>query len=313
MIELHRLFWNEWAEAYHDFSEYISAYQDAQYEFAQAAIDALGNGCKRPKLALLDVGGGAGNMITPLLNALAKKRGNLKGVSYTLTDNAEKMLDIARTRMRQFAKIYPDVTFQVILANMLDTDFSEKIGEDSADVVVSSWNIEYYSPQQRAEIIKRLAHLAHLQGIVAFSSTLRLPDGLKLRDVLMPLGRAQVIHALLTGGPAKMGKVINSLKKIRLFGAAITSQNFPEKPTLAELERLIKQTGLTTMLIGYHLYGASAMAIFCKDVAKLSPLPKLPIVQALAGKEGYENHPETITQWGYLQQLLHRRENNTLS
>lgn len=310
-MELHRLFWNEWAEAYYDFSEYIAAYQDAQYEFAQAAIDALGNGCKRPKLALLDVGGGAGNMIVPLLNTLGKKRGNLTGVSYTLTDNAEKMLDIARTRMDEFTKMYPDVRFQVVLANMLDDNFSQKIGEDSADVVVSSWNIEYYSPQQRAKIIKQLANLADQQGVVAFSSTLRLPAGLKLRDVLMPLGRAQVIHALLTGGPVKMGKVIRSLKKISMFGAAITSENFPEKPTLAELEKIIKQTGLTTMLIGYHLYGASAMAIFCKDVAKLSPLPRLPIVQALTGKEGYENHPETITQWGYLQQLLRRRENNS--
>jgi len=308
MIELHRLFWNEWAEAYHDFSEYIAAYQDAQYEFAQAAIDALGNGCKRPKLALLDVGGGAGNMIVPLLGALAKKRGNLNGVSYTLTDNAEKMLDIAQTRIDEFKKAYPDVSFRVVLANMLDDDFSQKIGEDSADVVVSSWNIEYYPPPQRTEIIKRLANLADQQGIIAFSSTLRLPEGLKLRDVLMPLGKAQIIHALLTGGPVKMGKVINSLKKIRLFGAAITSQNFPEKPTLAELETLIKQTGLYNMLIGYHLYGASAMAIFCKDVAKLSPLPKLPIVQALAGKEGYKNHPETITQWGYLQRLLHKQQ-----
>jgi hypothetical protein len=306
MIELHRHFWNEWAEAYHDFSEYIAAYQDAQRDFAQCVVAALGNGCKRPKLVLLDVGGGAGNMIAPILNALVEKRGNLKGVTYTLTNNSEQMLNLARTRHHELVKVYPDVTFRFLLADMLDEHLSEKIGQNLVDVVISSWNIEYYPPQVRENLIKQLANLAQVQGVIAFSSTLRLPAGLKLRDVLMPLGRAQVFHALLSGGPGKMRKVISSLKQISQFGTAITSQNFPEKPTLAELEKLVKQTGLYTMVIGYHLYGASAMVIFCKDVAKLMPLPKLPIAQALVGQDGYENHTETVTFWGYFRTLLSR-------
>ncbi len=308
MIKNHQHFWNNWAEAYQDFSEQIEPYRDAQHDLAQAAIAALGNGAKRKILLILDVGGGAGNMIAPLLNALAAKRGNLEGVIYTLTDSAEIMLKITQARLEGFKKTYPEVSFHALLGNTLDPNFAEALNLEPADLVISSWNIEYYGHEKREEMVNRLVDLANPQGIVAFSSTLRLPTGIALREILMPLGRAQVLYALLTGGPLKMRKVIKSLQKITLFGGAITSQHFPEKPTLAELDELVKHAGLYSVQTGYHLYGTSAIAVVSEDGAKLPPLPNLPIAKALAGREGYQNSSETVTFWSYFQTLMHRRD-----
>jgi hypothetical protein len=160
--------------------------------------------------------------------------------------------------------------------------------------------------KERKELVNKLVELANTQGIVAFSSTLRLPPGLSLRNILTPLGQAQVLHALLTGGPQKMRQVINSLKEITRFGTAISSQQFPEKPNLAELEALVKQAGLHSIRIGYHLYGASAMVIMREDGAKLPPLPKLPIAQALAGQNGYQDYSEIVTFKSYFKMLQSR-------
>lgn len=308
MPELHHLFWNEWADVYQDFSEFIEPYRDAQRDFAESAIESLGTtGFRRPKLSILDAGAGAANMVEPMLDALLAKRGNLKGVTYTLTDSSEAMLAIARARIEGFRQKYSDVIFQIYLANTLDDDFAERIRLEPADLVISSWNIEYYPPQKREEMVKRLVSLAHVQGVVVFSSTLRLPTGLTLRDVLMPLGRAQVFYALLSGGPQKMRQVISRLKLITRFGVAITSQHFPEKPTLADLEAVVKRTGLYSMQTGYHLYGASAILVVREDGAKLAPLPQRPIAQALAGKEGYENCTNIVSLWGYFQMLRNRK------
>ena len=309
MNKAHQLFWNSWAESYQDFSELIEPYRDAQRDLAQATIAALGGGIQRKRFHLMDVGGGAGNMLAPLLDELAAKRGNLDGVSYTLTDSSETMLSIAQKRLDGFKKTYPQVAFRILAGNTFDKNFAEELKLEPADIVICSWNIEYYPYEKREEMVALLVDLANQQGIVAFSSTLRLPTGMKLRQILMPLGRAQVFHALLTGGPAKMGKVINSLKKITQFGTAISSQHFPEKPTLAELDNLVRKTGLYSVSTGYHLYGASAMVIINEDGSKLPPLPKLPIAQALAGKDGYQDYPETVSFGGYLKMLFSRRAN----
>jgi hypothetical protein len=171
---------------------------------------------------------------------------------------------------------------------------------------MSNWNIEYDPPEIREEIVKLLIDLADQQSVIAVSSTLRLPPGMTLREILLPLGRAQVIHALLTGGPAKMGKVIESLKKITMFGMAISSQHFPEKPTLAELNELLRRAGIYFAQTGYHLYGASAIVLFREDGGKLSPLPERPIAEALVGKQGYERCQEAVTFWGYFRALMRR-------
>lgn len=307
MIKAHQQFWNNWAEAYQGFSELIEPYRDAERDFALLTIDALENSVKRRKLRLLDVGGGAGNMIVPMLDALLAKRGNLEGVSYTLTDSAERMLSIALARMDEYKKIYPQVVFKALLGNTMDTNFAETLNIDPADVVISSWNIEYYSPQKREEMVIHLTDLANVQGIIAFSSMVRLPTDLTIRDVLMPLGRAQVVHALLTGGPGKMKKVIESLKEMTKFSVAVRANYFPDKPNLAELDELVKRAGLHSAVTGYHLYGTSAVVIVSEDGAKLPPLPRLPIAQALAGRDGYDDYPETLTFRGYLKMLLDKR------
>lgn len=306
MTKVHEHFWNNWAEPYQNFSELIEPYRDAQHDLAEAAITALGNGTRRRVLNILDVGGGAGNMIVPLLNLLAAKRGNLEGIFYTLTDDSETMLKIARARMEQFKTIYPHIAFKALMGDTLDENFAEELNLEPADLVLSSWNIEYYPDKERKQMVTKLVELANTQGIVVLSSTLRLPPGLTLREVLMPLGRAQVFYALLSGGPTKMRQVIHSLKEITRFGGAIGSQQFPEKPTLAELEQLVKQAGLYSIQVGYHLYGTSAMVIVREDGAKLPHLPKLPIAQSLAGKDGYQGYDQTVSFWGYFNMLRAR-------
>lgn len=305
-IKAHQQFWNSWAHDYQKFAEQIEPYRDAQIDFAESAIDALGNVAFRDTVRILDIDGGAGNMVAPLLETLAAKRGNLRGVSYTLTDSVETMLKIAQERLDGFRKAYPDVAFKVLFGNTLEPGFIAMTGLNKGDLVMSNWNIEYDPHEIREEIVKLLVDLADQQGIIAVSSTLRLPPGMTLREILLPLGRAQVIHALLTGGPAKMGKVIESLKKITMFGTAISSQHFPEKPTLAELNQLLRSAGIYSAQTGYHLYGASAIVLFREDGGKLSSLPERPIAQALFGKEGYENCPEALTFWGYFKALMRR-------
>ena len=153
-----------------------------------------------------------------------------------------------------------------------------------------------------------LARLVSKQGVVAFSSTVQLPEDLTLRDVLMPLGKAQVFHALLTGGPRRMQRVITGLNQIAQFGDAAGDGQFPEKPTLAELKELARQAGLSSMVTEYHLYGASVMVIARSDATALPELPKSPVAQAFAGKEGYTGYPDTITFWRYLQVLRRGRQ-----
>lgn len=306
MTKIHEHFWNNWAEPYQNFSEQIEPYRDAQRDLAEAAIAALGNGARRKVLNILDVGGGAGNMVVPLLQALATKRGNLDGIFYTLTDNSDAMLKIVRSRLEEFKKMYPHVAFKALMGDTLDENFAEVLNLEPADLVLSSWNIEYYPDKERKEMVTKLVELANTQGIVVISSTLRLPPGLMLRDVLMPLGRAQVFYALLSSGPTKMRQVINSLKEITRFGGAIGSQHFPEKPTLTELEALVKQAGLYSIQVGYHLYGTSAMVVVREDGAKLPPLPKLPIAKALAGKDGYQGYDETVGLRDYFNMLRAR-------
>lgn len=310
MTTRHEHFWNNWAESYQNFSQVIEPYRDAQHDLAEAAITALGNGARRNTLQILDVGAGGGNMVAPLLDTLATKRGSLEGVSYTLTGSAEWMIKIAQARLEQFIRMYPLVSFKVLMGDTLDPNFAEALNLDPADLVICSWSIEYYPMKERKEMVNKLVELANAQGIVAFSSTLRLPPGLSLRNILTPLGQAQVLHALLTGGIAKMRQVINSLKEITRFGTAISSQHFPEKPNMAELEELVKQAGLHSIQIGYHLYGASAMVIVREDGAKLPPLPKLPIAQALAGQDGYQSYPEIVTFKSYFKMLSARTKQN---
>ena len=171
--------------------------------------------------------------------------------------------------------------------------------------MLSSWNIEYYLPEQRQEIVATLARLVGERGVVAFSRMVLLPDDLTLRDVLMPLGRAQVFHTLLTGNPRCMQRVITALKQIAQFGDAAGDGQFPEKPTLAELKELARQAGLNSMMAEYHLYGASVMVFARPDATTLPELPKPPIAQAFARKEGYTGYPDTMTFWRYLQELRH--------
>lgn len=305
-IKAHQQFWNSWASDYQKFSEQIEPYRDAQIDFAEFAIDALGNVAFRNTVRILDIDGGAGTMIVPLLDALTAKRGHLKGVSYTLTDSVEAMQKIAQERLDGFKKMYPDVFFKVLYGNTLEPGFIAITGLNKGDLVMSNWNIEYDPPRIREEIVKLLIDLAEQQSVIAVSSTLRLPPGMTLREILLPLGRAQVIHALLTGGPAKMGKVIESLQKITMFGTAISSQHFPEKPNLAELNELLRRAGIYFAQTGYHLYGASAIVLFREDGGKLAPLPARPIAQALVGKEGYEHCQEAVTFWGYFKALMRR-------
>lgn len=306
MLELHQQFWNEWAEAYRGFSETIEPYREAQRDLARLALSALGEGVRRKPLAILDVGGGAGNLLGPLLETLVARRGNLKGVSYTLTDGAETMLALARKRLNALGKLYPEVQFQALRADMLERGFPEKVGQ--ADLVISSWNVEYYPPESRPEIITRLVRLVQPQGVVAFSSLVRLPDGLGLRDVLMPLGQAQVFQGLLTGGPGKMNQAVAALREVARFGTAVTASHFPDKPNPVELRELAVRTGLHSVVSAYHLYGASVMVAGRKDAIALPEAPKPAIVQVLAGREGYQDYAEKVTFWSYLWRLLHKRE-----
>jgi len=304
MFETQEQFWNEWAEAYQGFSEIIEPYQEAQRLLARSVVDALEENVHCETLHLLDVGGGAGNMVTPMLEIVAAQRSTLRGVTYVLTDGANAMVALANKRLNELRRSYPDVVFRVIHIDTLAPDFTESIGPGVADVVVSSWNVEYYPPQRRQEIATRLRQLVREQGVVAFSSIMRLPDELSLREVLMPLGSAQVVYALLTGGPRQMRRVITGLKQIAQFGVATGDGQFPEKPTLTELKELAEQVGFGSTLTEYHLYGVSGMVVARKGTMSLPELPKSPIAQALVGKEGYDNYPETVTFWSYLHLLL---------
>jgi len=307
MFETHHQFWNQWSRAYQGFSETIEPYRAAQRSLAQAAVAALGENLKQEKLSVLDVGGGAGNLIRPLLETLAAHRGNLKGVTYTLTDGAKDMIELANGRIEGLKKSFCEVEFRILHADTLADDFKENLEQGLADLVISSWNIEYYPTEKRCEILKRLIHLAHPQGVVAFSSTVRLPDSLTVRDMLMPLGQAQVLQALVTGGLREMKRVITSLKQIAEFGVAFNNQQFPPKPTLSELKELTKQVSLEPVSVAYHLFGASVMVVDRKDRSTLPALPKTPIAQVLAGKTGYEDYPETILFWSYFRFLLRNR------
>ena len=308
MIQTHKQFWTEWAEDYRGFSEMIEPYRDAQRDLARAAVAALGDGAQCESLVIIDVGGGTGNIIRPLLDALVARRGHLKKVTYILTDTTEAMEQVSNKRLEILGQSYPDVVFRVLDANTLDDDFTGRIGECIGDVVINSWNIEYYLPAQRQKIVNQLVGLACQDGVVAFSSMVRLPRGVTVRKVLMPLGRAQVVHALLTGGLGAMTKVITSLNKIAQFGAAASSADFPEKPTLAELLELAKQAGLTSVWNEYHLCGVSTMVVGRKDGTAF-PVPLLPqpaIAKALADSEGYADYPETVTFRSYLAMLRER-------
>lgn len=297
-------FWDQWSQAYQDFSETIEPYREAQRSFAQGTVAALGENRLLEDLVILDVGGGSGNLIQPLLKALARKRGHLAGVHYILTDGAKEMTQLAQARLEHLKKVFSKVDFQILHADTLGDNFHADVGPARADVVISSWNIEYYPPEKRGEILRRLVALARPEGVVAFSSSVSLPETLSIREVLMPLGQAQVLQALLTGGPAKMKKVIASLKKIAEFGVAVNDLKFPQKPSLDELKELAEQVGLHPVATCYHLFGASGMVVARKDRSKPPALPKTPIAQALSGKKGYEDYPETISFWTYFKFLL---------
>jgi hypothetical protein len=150
--------------------------------------------------------------------------------------------------------------------------------------------------------------LTSQDGVVAFSSMVHLPKDVTVRKVLMPLGQAQVLYALLAGGLGEMKKVIASLRKITQFGIATNSADFPEKPTMVELQAMAKKAGLTSVWSEYHLYGASAMIVGRKGELELTTRlpPKPAIAQALAGKEGYAGYPETVTFQSYLRELRKR-------
>ena len=297
MLDVHQQFWNEWAEAYRGFSESVEAYRQAQRDLARLAIGAMGEDRKRGAISLLDVGGGAGNMISPLLDTLARQRGHLRGVIYTLTDAAKDMLALARARLGQLGKTYPDVEFRMLRVDTLADGFAAQIGGGPADVVVNSWNLEYYPTATRQELVDRLVRLAHPQGVVAFSSTVRLPPGMGFRDILMPIGRAQVFYGFLTGGRTKMDVAVNGLKQIAQFGTAATASHFPEKPTLLELQEFGKRAGLKSVVATYQLFGASAMAVGRRDGAVI-PDPGHPeISKVLAGFPGYDGYPSTATFW----------------
>jgi hypothetical protein len=308
MIEAHEAFWTEWAETYRSFSETIEPYRDAQRDLARAAVAALGDGAMREALTVMDVGGGAGNIIRPLLDALAARRGHLKKVTYILTDHTEAMAQLSNKRLEILRQYYPDVAFHILFIDTLDANFTGSVGENIGDIVINSWNVEYYSSITRQEIINQLVGLTSQDGVVAFSSMVQLPEDVTVRKVLMPLGQAQVLHSLLAGGLAEMKKTIASLRKITEFGIAINSADFPEKPTLTELRAMAKKAGLTSVWSEYHLYGASAMIVGRKDDIELTThLPPQPaIAQALVGKEGYAGYPETVTFQSYLRELRKR-------
>jgi len=109
MFDTQHEFWNDWAKTYQGFSEMVEPYRDAQRLLAQGAIAALGNSLMLPELSILDVGGGAGNLISPLLEILAVKRGHLRGVRYTLTDGAKDMACLAQSRLDALKTAFPDV------------------------------------------------------------------------------------------------------------------------------------------------------------------------------------------------------------
>jgi 2-polyprenyl-3-methyl-5-hydroxy-6-metoxy-1,4-benzoquinol methylase len=307
MFDTHHQFWNQWSTAYQGFSETVEPYRAAQRSLAQGAIAALAENLDRPNLSILDVGGGAGNLIRPLLDALVERRQHLKGVSYTLTDGAKDMTGLAQKRLPSLQKSFPEVDFRILHVDTLADDFHDNVEKELADVVISSWNIEYYPLEKRREIVQRLVHLAHPQGVVAFSSSVHLPGELGIRDVLMPLGQAQVLQALLTGGPTQMKKVITSLKQIAEFGVAVNDCQFPKKPCLNEMKELAEQAGLFSVSAGYHLFGASGMVVARKDSLMLPALPKTPISQPLSGLAGYEEYSEAVSFWSYFIFLLRNR------
>jgi ubiquinone/menaquinone biosynthesis C-methylase UbiE len=307
MTDTHHQFWNEWSSAYQGFSETIEPYRAAQRSLAQRAVTALMENLNKPTLSILDVGGGAGNLIRPLLETLSGQRGHLNGITYTLTDGAKDMTELAQNRLPSLQASFPEVEFCVLHIDTLADDFHDNFEQGLADLVISSWNIEYYPLEKRRKIIQRLIHLAHPRGVVAFSSSVKLPSSLGIRDVLMPLGQAQVLQSLLAGGPAQMKKVIASLKQIAAFGIAMNSHQFPEKPCLDEIKELAEQAGLSASSVDYHLFGASVMVVARKDNLPIPVLPKPPIAQALSGQTGYEEYSEVVSFWRYLKFLLENR------
>ncbi|MDD1651079.1 MAG: class I SAM-dependent methyltransferase [Methylococcaceae bacterium] len=308
MLDTHHDFWNQWSQAYRGFSETVEPYRAAQRQLAEGAVAALNENLARKNLSILDVGGGAGNLIRPLLEELARRREHLDGVSYTLTDGAKEMTELALQRLEDLKQRFPKVKFSVLHLDTLAEDFHDNLGSGIADLVICSWNIEYYPTESRRKIIQRLVRLAHPRGVVAFSSSVQLPDDLNIRDVLMPLGQAQVLQALLTGGLGEMKKVISNLKQIAAFGTAMSSRQFPEKPGMMELAELATQTGLESVVTGYHLFGASVMVVARKDEQLPPPLPQSPIAQALVGKPGYEAYPDTATFFSYFGILMQMKK-----
>lgn len=303
-LDNHQQFWNQWSKSYQSFSETIEPYRDAQQRLAEAAVAALSDQPAQDRLTILDIGGGAGNFIRPLLETLQAQRGHLRGVGYTLTDGAKEMLKLAQGRRAALQKRFPEVAFTLLRANTLTHELQTQLGKRQGDLVVSSWNIEYYPLELRQEIVRRLTQLANAQGVVAFSSSVHLPESLSVRDVLMPLGQAQVFQSLLTSGPTEMKKVITSLKQIAAFGMAVNSLQFPAKPTLNELGELAQQAGLEQVHASYHLFGTSGMVVARKGSVPLPNLPKLPIAQQLFGKAGYEGYSETSSFWSYFTHLV---------
>jgi hypothetical protein len=242
-----------------------------------------------------------------LLEVLTGQRGHLNGVTYTLTDGAKDMTGLVLARLPGLQKSFPEVAFRILHIDTLADDFHDNLGQGLADVVISSWNIEYYPPDKQHEIIQRLVHLAHPQGVVAFSSSVKLPGQLVMRDILIPLGQAQVLQALLTGGPSQMRKVIASLKQIAEFATAVTGRQFPEKPTLAEMQELAEQAGLDGTSAVYQLFGASGMVVARKDGSTTPVLPKTPIAERLSGQAGYEEYFESVSFWSYFKYLVRNR------
>lgn len=304
MLDSHHAFWNQWSRHYQGFSETIEPYRAAQRSLAEGAVIALDDAVTRPALTVLDVGGGAGNLIGPMLTVLARKRRSLAGVHYVLTDGAKDMTTLAEARLPSLRSAFPEVDLTVLHADTLADGFEQTRAGGPADLVVSSWNIEYYPPDLRLEIIRRLAHLAGLSGVVAFSSLVQLPQPLTLREVLMPLGQAQVLQAFLTGGPGRMRKVIASLRQIADFGTAVSAGDFPEKPTREELKQLAAQAGLHPVATEYQLFGTSVMVFARKDGTKLAALPRTAISSMLVGRPGYEDHTAKVTFGSYFRDLL---------
>jgi hypothetical protein len=214
---------------------------------------------------------------------------------------------LAQKRLPGLQVAFPEVNFRILHVDTLADDFHDNLEQGLADLVISSWNIEYYPLEKRREIVQCLTRLAHPQGVVAFSSSVKLPSPLGIRDVLMPLGQAQVLQALLTGGPAQMKKVIASLKQIAEFGVAVNHSQFPEKPTLDEMKELAEQAGLQAGFVGYHLFGASVMVVARKDNLPIPGFSKTPIAQSLSGHAGYEDYSNVVSFWGYLKFLLVNR------